>query len=433
MGNMRGWKQLGMAAIWAIFLAGGSAAAQTAPSSPPPSLPGGTSVSPIAFVAPPSLEDAPASVCATEGGWDCSPCLGYGRFWVNSEALLWWMKGARLPALVTTNPPGTPESQAGKLDTDSTAVLFGASTVNNNVQGGWRITAGYWLDNNRRWGIEGSYFLLSSPATHFSAGTNDFPILARPFVESVFGGFRDAGSKLISFPNRSEGSISATALTTGLTGAGALFRANLCCGSCYRIDWLGGYRFLRFSDRINIDETLSSTGGGIDITPPGTVLAGDHFATRNVFHGFDTGLSAQFQRGRWAVEGLAKVAVGGNQRVLDINGSASGTPIGPTPQVGDLLTQPSNIGHFSSEHVAVIPEFGMRLYYQITPWLRANAGYTFLLWPQVIRAGDAIDTVVNPFQQGPLSVPQNPPHPAPTNTTTTFWAQGISAGLELRF
>ena len=101
---------------------------------------------------------------------------------------------------------------------------------------------------------------------------------------------------------------------------------------------------------------------------------------------------------------------------------------------GGLLALPSNIGHHISNNVAVIPQLGLNLSYQITPWLRANAGYTFLLWPQVVRAGDAVDMTVNPNQLSPAKpLAVGPTVPVFTGGTSTFWAQGINAGLEFRF
>jgi hypothetical protein len=352
---------------------------------------------------------------------------------VDTEALLWWMKGERLPPLVTTSPAGTPLNQAGVLGAGNTSVLFGNSTVNNNPQGGWQIDAGYWLDQCRRWGVEGNFFMLSSQTTNFSAASNGDSILARPFFDPVTN---QNTSELVSLPGLTKGSISASALTTGLIGAGALFRANLCCGCCYRIDWLGGYRYLNFSDRLNIDETITNTNGANFVVPGTTLAVGDRFASRNTFNGFNTGLSGQFQRGPWALEGLATIAVGDNHRVLSIDGATTVTVPG-LPSVtrdGGLLALSSNIGRSSGDHVAVIPQFGMNLYYQFTPWLRANVGYTFLLWPQVIRSGDAIDTTVNPNLLPPTNpLGGGPTHPVFTGGTSTFWAQGISAGLQLRF
>ncbi len=129
------------------------------------------------------------------------------------------------------------------------------------------------------------------------------------------------------------------------------------------------------------------------------------------------------------------IAVGDNHRVVDINGATTVTVPGfaSVTHTGGLLALPSNIGHYSSDHV-VIPQFGANLYYQITPWLRATVGYAFLLWPQVIRSGDAIDTAVNPNLLPPgNALTGGPTHPVFTGGTAAFWAQRISAGLQLRF
>jgi hypothetical protein len=127
-----------------------------------------------------------------------------------------------------------------------------------------------------------------------------------------------------------------------------------------------------YRHRLGIDESLASTSTTNFIVPGTTIAVSDRFDTRNVFNGFDTGLSAQFQRGAWAVEGLAKIAVGDNQRVVDINGSTTVTVpgISSVNNTGGLLALPSNIGHYSSNHVAVIPQFGANFYSQIAPWLR---------------------------------------------------------------
>ncbi len=423
--------------VLTVLIVGSSAMGQTLPSAAPPSSEparqAGKDEPSVPFASPAPSECAAPCESLPQEGWNCSPCLGYGRFWVTTEGLLWWMKGERLPPLVTTSPVGTPQNQAGVLGADSTTVLFGNSTVNNNVQGGWLINTGFWLDENRRWGIEGNFFMLSTPATNFSAASNGETILARPFFNAVTN---QNASELAAFPGLSNGSISANAVTTGLIGAGALFRANLCCSCSFRIDWLGGYRYLNLNDRLNIDESITSTSTANFIVPGTTLAVGDRFATRNIFNGFNTGLSGVYQRGAWGVQGLAMIAVGDNHRVVDIDGATTvivpGLPSVTNP--GGLLALPSNIGHYSSDHVAVIPQFGANLYYQIRPWLLANLGYTFLLWPQVIRSADAIDTSVNPNLL-PSANPSagGPTHPVFTGGTSTFWAQGINAGLTLRF
>ncbi len=138
-----------------VLLAGGPAFGQTSPLAPPP--PGDTTRQPVGqdptvgLVPPASLsEDTPSGAAVPDACWSGQACQGYGRFWVTTEALLWWMKGERLPPLVTASPAGTPLNQAGVLGAGNTTVLFGNSIVNNNVQGGWQINTGFWLDQNRR-------------------------------------------------------------------------------------------------------------------------------------------------------------------------------------------------------------------------------------------------------------------------------------------
>src|SRR5262245_44945859 len=61
-------------------------------------------------------------------------------------------------------------------------------------------------------------------------------------------------------------------------------------------------------------------------------------------------------------------------------------------------------------------------------------GRLLLLWPQAVRASDAIDTTINPNLLPPgNSLDGGLTYPVFTGGTSTSWAQGISAGLELRF
>jgi hypothetical protein len=354
--------------------------------------------------------------------------------WAEVEYLLWWMRGDPLPPLVTTSPAGTPQSQAGVLGAPGTTVLFGGSGVNSDLRSGGRFTLGSWLDDCQKFGVEADYFLLESKDTEFAASSGGSPILARPF----FGVSGAPASQLVAFPGLVRGSVSADAASTGLVGADALVRANLCCGCCYRLDAVGGYRFLRLADRLGIDENLVSTNPSNPFfVPLGTRLViGDRFDTVNEFHGGEIGLRGELRRGAWLLQGLAQVAVGNNHEVVDINGGTTiavpGSP--PVPHVGGLLALSSNIGHFSRDETVVIPEFGARAGYQITPGLRAFVGYTFLYWGEVARAGNQIDQTVNTSLLPPATTPVSGPlRPAPRLADSTFWAQGISLGLEFRY
>jgi hypothetical protein len=364
-----------------------------------------------------------------------------GRIWVEAESLLWWMRGAAVPPLVTASPAGTLAAQAGVLGQPSTVILFGGNHVNDDARFGGRFALGGWLDECQRFGVEGDFFMLSSTGEGFAASSAGNPILARPFF-SVTG---QPNSELISFPGLLTGSVSASAASTGLLGADALVRANLCrsCGCCgcggYEIDAVAGYRYLRLSDHLGVDENLVSTSAASpNLIPPGTnIVVVDHFDTRNEFHGFDLGLKGSWHQGPWVLQGRAQLALGDNRELVNIFGKTTVSVPGVPPPVtsaGGLLALPSNMGRFSRDHFDVIPELGIRAGYQVTRHLQVFAGYTFLYWDDVVRAGNEVDLVVNPTFLPRSPVPPTGPHrPMPLLSETSFWAQGIELGFELRF
>lgn len=124
---------------------------------------------------------------------------------------------------------------------------------------------------------------------------------------------------------------------------------------------------------------------------------GDRFATRNSFHGFDMGLMGEIRRGKWSVEGLAKVALGGTFITLDINGETTVTVPGlpPVTNAGGFLALSSNSSHFTRERFTAVPEFGIRLRYDLTPHDQTSVGYTILWWDGIGDATRAIDLNVN--------------------------------------
>src|SRR5262249_41491698 len=149
------------------------------------------------------------------------------------------------------------------------------------------------------------------------------------------------------------------------------------------------------------------------------------------------GAETELRRGRWFVNLRGKVALGDNHETVNIVGGQTVTaPGGAVSQFrGGLLALPSNMGHFTRDHFAVVPEAGCTVGIQLTDGLRAYVGYTFLYWNNVLRPGDQIDRVLDVnqipnFMPGPPTTQVRPLVPF---RQTEFWAQGLNFGLEWRY
>ena len=128
------------------------------------------------------------------------------------------------------------------------------------------------------------------------------------------------------------------------------------------------------------------------------------------------------------------MALGENSEVVHINGAT--TFIAPdgtiTSYPGGLLALQTNIGNYSRNQFVVIPQFGTEIGYQITCCLRAFVGYDFLYWGQLARSADQINLNIDSNNIPPPLTPATN-EPSFTFHNSSFWAQGIRVGAELRF
>jgi len=357
------------------------------------------------------------------------------RFWVRGDYLLWWLQGDRLPPLVTASPPGTAAATAGVLGQPGTAILFGDQRVNEDPRSGWRVATGYWLDDAHACGVEGYFFMLESRSQTFSATGAGDSNLERPFFNTTLGR-QDA--QQVAFPGVLAGTVTASAGSQNLLGAGLLLHCNLIdragpAGS-FRLDAVGGFRYLHLDEGLGIEEFLKATNPASAVALGTLITVNDGFGTRNDFYGGDLGLEAQYRLGRFSLNVLGKLALGSTQEEVNISGfTAVLTPAGSSSVMpGGLLALSSNIGRHEDSHFSLVPELNVTVGYQVTERVRVTAGYSFLYWTDVVRPGRQIDLDVNQTLIPP-AMPSGSPRPAFDFNRSGLWAQGINVGLEFRF
>ena len=370
-----------------------------------------------------------------------------GAFWVQAEHLLWVTKGMNVPPLITEAPRG----ESGELGDPNTTTVFGNQKVFDDFRQGGRFRIGTWLGHSR-WGIEGEYFFLENDSMTVIEGSGGHDrTVSRPFFDAANN--LAPRAELVGFLGPGGvgdlcGSIRVD-LETEFQGAGARLRT--CgwqctdpCGARSRLDWTLGYRFLRMDEKIHIHEDLTS----LDPAVPNTAFdVFDQFDTENRFHGVEVGFNWSRQRARWSLEAIGRVAIGATSQNVRINGfttitnTATGAAqtstvavpadgAGGTLTGGGLLAQRTNIGEYDREQFSVVPELTLNLGYHVNSRLKAHLGYNFLMWSSVVRPGDQIDLAVNPNL-----IPDEPlpfaglNRPAFDFDETTFWAQGVNAGL----
>jgi hypothetical protein len=163
----------------------------------------------------------------------------------------------------------------------------------------------------------------------------------------------------------------------------------------------------------------------------------DRFYNSNNFYGGQLGTRVTWINGRWVLGASGKVAFGSTHEATYIRGyTALYNPDGSTTSIpGGVLATSANIGNYSRNVFAVVPEMGLNVGFRITPRLLARFGYTFLYWSNVARPGNQISRVASPtlvptdanYATGGPNQPQYQFH------SSSYWAQGLNFGLEFDF
>ncbi|MFL5329266.1 MAG: BBP7 family outer membrane beta-barrel protein [Gemmataceae bacterium] len=365
----------------------------------------------------------------------CPQCGPSDKVWASGEYLLWWTRSFQVPNLGISAPAGTP---VAAVCANGTPLCDDG--LNDGIRSGFRLRLGAWLDCCHSCGIEASYLFLADEGDSFSDGPSNSHIIARPFHNAATD--RD-DCQLINVPGTVPGSTNIVSgnfnvdSNTSFTGFDVNVRKNLRHDCCNRADWIVGFRYWKLDDELTVSEDVRVTGVDPNTTslPVGTRFQiFDNIHTRNEFYGAQLGLVGEHHRGQAFMNWRAAVAMGTTHKDVYIDGQTTITqPSGAAASyAGGILALPTNMGHYSKNDFAVVPEFNINVGYEVSENLRVFVGYSFVYWSNVTRPGDVIDTSVNPTQFPPGQL-AGASRPTFTWHDSDFWAQGFNFGAELKY
>ncbi len=347
-------------------------------------------------------------------------------FWASAEYMLWSVEGSDLPPLVTTSPTGTAPEQTGILGRSGTRALGG--DFDDQVSSGFRIAGGWWLNAAQTAALELSYAGLPRQSERDSFSSLDYPLLARPVFDTL-GGVEAA--MLVAHPNFLTGDIDVS-YSTQLHLAGAFRRDRISQRSCRTVDSLIGFRFGSLEEALQIEQSSRFTIGQGQIIGGTTLDLLDRFETENRFYGLLIGLDVRERLGAWMFNARGTLSMGTNDAEVTIDG-ATVTSVpgdGTSTTIGGLLAQQTNIGSYSRNRFALLPELSLGLSTHLNRCWEFNIGYHLLYWSEAARPGEQIDRRVSQFPPEP---PAGSFSPSFEFDTRGVLIHGLQTGLIYHF
>lgn len=344
------------------------------------------------------------------------------RMSVRAEVPLFWRRAAAPPALVTTSDAGTLIGDAGQLGLSTTDILLGDTRLNEDSNAGFRLTLATWLGQREEYGLMFRYWTAGDQDDEYSFGSNQFPILARPFFNTSIANAFENDALVVAFPGTSTGSIR-VATTSSVEGLELSLKRLLYRDRFTRIDWLYGYQHASIDESIGISSTTSaSTGEQLAIS--------DNFSTENNFHGVSYGIAGTRHFSCWKLETMFRLGLGNLRRNVNVSGSTTATSTGSVTTPQGLLARSTNSIAFEDDTFVVIPEVGINLAYQLRPGLDFTLGYNYMLVPKVAQASQQINDSLASNLSDPFSGSADP---AFQFDERNFWLNSLGLGLQWRY
>lgn len=417
--------------------------------------------------------------------------------WFTGEYLLLFntsQPGTGYPILTSGSP-----NQAGIVGQPTTTVLIGGGDINYGAISGFRLGGGFYGDADRRFGFDFSSMYAAPkqysktydansqnagpPTVGGVTGTGPLtgagiPVLARPFIDTNTG----ATSLVVVAPNLPGVPATNTVLAVGKANLNTrssfwsadpaaiwnVYRASPESRFGLSIDALVGYKYAQLDEEYVVSsQTLLrgvtlvpqfTTGpfgvpvltgvltvpdpvgvGGTLTRSPSTIDIADRFVTTNKFNGGDFGVRMNARYGIFNVAATGRFAIGNMHQTLRIRGVTSfqNTDNGRSGfAYGGLYANASNIGTYTNDEFAVIPDINLTVGVNLTRCLSMYVGYNFVYLNKVIRPGNQlnplVDATVVPFSTT-YSNAGGIPSPLKGLVQDDYTIQGVSFGFGLKY
>ncbi len=348
-------------------------------------------------------------------------------FYAGAEYLRWWAKDGPVAAPLVTTGSSAVDPLPGAIGQSTTVPLFGGDDFDFDDLSGARVTIGWWKDHDRRFGFEITGFVLEERSLGFDSRSDAAgnPPVFLPFFSAQAG---NEAAFVISDPGLNFlGNLKVVA-DTQFWGIETNTMYNVWRQEHNAFDIIGGFRYADLGEKIVISADL------FDPVFNANSAFLDRFDTRSQFYGGQIGFHTGWRFSRLTVDFTGKVALGMTRSRVSIDGlSTQSGGLGPQGTFASgVLTQASNIGARHESDFAVLPQAQIKVGYDILRHITLFAGYDFVYWNQVVRAGDQIDRSVNTSQAfgGTLVGPASPQR---VFVTSDYWAHGLSGGLFIKF
>ncbi|HBJ35094.1 MAG TPA: hypothetical protein DDZ51_10140 [Planctomycetaceae bacterium] len=368
----------------------------------------------------------------------CSDCVDSTDFtndfdrncgnWLSVDYLHYTTTGGDLPPLFRSSPDGALPNATGVLGQPGSTLFGGGS--NDFTESGIRIGGGWWFDDCHTRGVEIFYSGLPEARQSVRFGSDAFPRLGRPIIDTGAG---IEAAMLIAHPSFLTGQVTVDQ-SSAFHHVEALRRDMQFQNSCRRIDSLIGLRYASLEDSLLISQSSTYT------EPQGQIISGttrdlfDRFEASNRFQGLVLGLDYTETLGVLRLHARGTLGLGNNRTEVIIDGRTTNTVPGPgggtETLAGGLLAQTTNMGTHTRNRFTVMPEAFLGVSARFNYGWEIKAGYQLIYWSDAAQSANQIDRRVSQFPPEP---PAGIRAPTALMDSGGVLIHGLQTGISLTF